>query len=426
MGIQVVVMNDFRTGRKTKCTCSARRCRRFDAWAWKCCLLIALLLCRWETPAAAQGLSNFITLSNGSVLIDVTNSFSDSYYFLLNSTSLSTNFTPASALLGSEGSTLFQTNLYPFGSMFFQVEQFPLNGTNSYLHDGIADGWKLQHGLPVFGPSEATIVPTFYKTNWRAIYQTQTNLAALPLAFFPTNSITVVVGLSNVSIPVSFSKLFEGTLTYQLSGTAIPRSTGVTGNYVQPVGSVFVNNAMTANIVIPLVQEQDIEINRSIVIALSAPPLGSQTYTITTNSCVATVQIVQSSFSSNGLFVGSLTFTNGLFAGGQSVKMAMRPGSGNSTVALLDVTGNPLLGNTFSVAVNASTNGFQLNGGQLTNIVTNTPWGRSLNVALSFGSTQTNTNGMTYTTPVTMSLGGLTASGITYSGSGTLNLAPSQ
>jgi len=403
----------------------------------KSCLLIALLFCQWETTANAQ---NFIispvTLSNGTVVIGVvqTNGTTfptrtDSYYLLNSSSALSIPFGPLApnALLGNGGALDFSLDIAPSGSRFFQVEQLPLTATNDILGDGIADGFKLLNGLSVFGPTQATNVPPFYNTNWLAIYHTQTNLAALPLAFFPTNSIAVVVGSSNVSVPVSFTKPFTGLLTYQLSGTATPSSTGVTGDYVQPTGSVSITKATAANIVITLVPETDIEINRSIVIALSAPPKTSQTYTITTNSCVATVQIVQSSLSSNGMFVGSLTFTNGLFAGAQSVKMAMRPGSGNGTVALLDVTGNALLANnTFSIPAIASTNGFQLNGGLFTNVVTNTPWGRNLTIALSFGSTQTNTNGMTFTTPVTMGLSGLTASGITYLGTGTLNLARSQ
>jgi hypothetical protein len=187
-----------------------------------------------------------------------------------------------------------------------------------------------------------------------------------------------------------------------------------------------------------LVPETDIEINRAIVIALSAPPEASQTYAIATNTCVTTVQIMQST---QGVYVGTLTITNanGLLMGSQSVKMAIRPGTGGSTVALLDVTGNSLLGNTFAVPVSVGTNGFQLNGGQFSNTVSNTPWGRSLLVTVAFGSTQfttvtssspgvvgQTTYGSSFVTPVTMSLGSLTASGLSYSGSGTLNLSQSQ
>jgi hypothetical protein len=393
-------------------------------------LLVGLLACGWQTPAAAQSFNIYTNnpfLSNGAVQINFPTR-TDSYYLLQATPSLSIPFGVDApfAKLGNGGGIGFAPSLSPTGSMFYRVEQLSLTSTNSFLNDGIADGFKLLHSLPIFGPSQTTNIPLGYNTNWLAIYRRQTNLAALPLAYFPSPTTTVVVGASNVTVPVALTLPYTGYLTYQLSGTAVPSSPGVTGDYVPPTGSVFVNNGTTANIKITLVPEPDIEINRSIVIALSAPPLTSQTYTITTNSCVATVQVLQSSLSSNGVFVGSLAFTNGLFAGGQSVKMAMRPGSGNSTVALFDVTGNSLLGNTFSVSVNASTNGFQLNGGQFSNVVTNTPWGRNLNVALSFGSTQTNSNGMTFTTPVTMNLGGLTASGVTYSGSGTLTVARSQ
>jgi len=254
--------------------------------------------------------------------------------------------------------------------MFFQVEQFPLTSTNSYERDGIPDGWKLLHGVNPLIPGVASELATGYATTWLQVYKLQTNLAALPLVYFPSSSSTVVVGSPSTSIQVAFTKPYTGWLTYHLSGTAIPASTGVTGDYVQPAGQVYVPNATTANISITLVPEPDIEINRSIVVALSAPPMTNQTYTITTNSSVATIQIVQSTL---GVFVGSLAITNGLFAGSQSVKLALRPGSGSSTVALLDVTGNALLGNTFSVPVNASASGFQLAGEQFSNVLTNTP-----------------------------------------------------
>jgi hypothetical protein len=231
-----------------------------------------------------------------------------------------------------------------------------------------------------------------------------------------------VVGTSNVTIPVAFTSPFTGRFAIQLSGTAIPSAPGVAGDYVAPLASsIFVNNATTANITIALVPEPDIEIDRTLVIALTAPPPTNQTYTISNNTCVTTVRIAQSTL---GVFVGTLAITNGLFTGAQSVKMALRPGAGGGTIALLDVTGNSLLGNTFSVPVNASASGFQLNGGQFSTLLTNTPWGRNLSVNLSFGTTQT--NGVTFVTPVTMNLTGLTASGLSYSGSGSMNLAQSQ
>jgi hypothetical protein len=392
---------------------------RFGAGSWKSWMLLGWLLCAWATRAPAQNFS--ITppiLSNGTVVIGFPTR-SDSYYLLEASPTLFNPLAPANAMLGNGSNLAFAPLLNPIGSMFYQVEQLSLTSTNDILGDGIADGFKLQHGLPVFGPSGATLVPLGDTRTWLQIYQWQTNLAALPLAYFPTPSATVLVGSSNVTVPVSFTKPFTGRFYYQLSGTAIASSPGVTGDYVQPAGSVFVNNGTTANITIALVPEPDIEINRSIVIALST--LTNQTYTVTTNSCIAAVQIVQSTF---GVFVGSLTMTNGLFTGAQAVKMAFRPGAGGGTIALLDVTGNALLGNTFSAPVNAGPDGFQLNGSQFSNLLTNTPWSRNLSVELSFGATQT--NGTTFTTPVTISLAGLTASGLSYSGSGILNLAQSQ
>ena len=417
---------------------------KFCDGCWRNWLLTGLFFFLQADPGAAQVFDIATNpppfVSNGAFVITFPSAFPslpNSYYVLTGANALSnqspfsplgspnTLFGPTYPAIGNGDYLNFAPQVSPSGSMFYQVEQLSLTSTNSIIRDGIADGFKLLHTLPVFGPSQAAIKPLGSTNTWLGIYRNQTNLAALPLAYFPNPSATFVVGVSNVAIQVAFTKPFTGRVTYQLSGTAIPSSTGVVGDYIAPAGNVFINNSTTANITITLVPEPDIEINRSIVVALSAPPLTSQTYTITTNSCVATIQIVQST---NGVFIGTLNITNGLLAGAQSVKMALRPGAGSSTMALLDVTGNALLGSTFAITnipVAVGTNGFQLNGGQFASVVTNTPWGRNLTNYLSFGPTQSS-DGTTFTTPVAMSLSGLTASGISYPGSGTLTLTRSQ
>jgi len=364
---------------------------------------------------------NSISVGNGMVQVSFPGR-SDSYYFLQSRTSLATSQSPAAVFLGASGNQVFQMATGQTNAMFFQVEQIPLTSTSSLANDGLPDGWKLQHGLNPLGPSQANQIAPGSILNWLQVYQSSTNLAALPLAYFPASSATVVAGSSNVTVQVDFTKPFTGYLTYQLSGTAIPASTGVTGDYSAPSGKVYVANSTSTSILIKLVSEPDIEINRSIVIAITAPPQASQAYTITTNSSVATVQIVQSTL---GLFVGSLNITNGMYAGVQSIKLALRPGTGTNTLAFFDVTGSSLLGNTFTVPVTANSNGFQLKGSQFSNILTNTPWSRNLNVNLSFGSTQTIDN-TTFTTPVTISLAGLTASGLPYSGTGILIVSRAQ
>jgi hypothetical protein len=364
---------------------------------------------------------NSISVGNGMAQVSFPGR-SDSYYFLQARTPLQAASTPTAALLGAGGNQNFQITTGSTNAMFFQVEQIPLTNTSSLANDGLPDGWKLQHGLSPFGPSPANQLASGSVRTWLQVYRASTNLAALPLAYFPSSSSTVVVGSSNATVQVDFTKPYTGYLTYQLSGTAIPAATGVTGDYVAPSGSVYVPNSTSATISIKLVPEPDIEINRSIVVAISAPPVASQTYAITTNSSVMTVQIVQSTL---GVFVGSLAISNGMFAGVQSVKMALRPGTGTNTVALFDVTGNAMLGNAFTVPVSNTTNSFQLNGGQFSNILTNTPWGRSLSVNLSFGSTQT-PDDTTFTTPVSIGLVGLTASGLPYSGTGVLTVSRSQ
>ena len=346
---------------------------------------------------------------------------SDSYYFLSGASYPSVTSTPIAAVLGVDSDQNFTYSTTGAAAMFFRVEQIPLTSGANYLADGIPDGWKLQHGVDPLDPNAVHGIPLGDIRTWLQIYQAEYTNSLLPMAYFPTASTTVIFGASNVSVPILFSKPYTGPLTYVLSGTAIPSAPGVTGDYVTPPGQIFINNATSANITINLVQQPDIEINRSIIVGISAPPAANQTYIITANSSVTTVHLVQSQL---GVFLGTLTITNGLFTGAQSVKMALRPGGGGGTLAVFDVTGNALLGNMFAVSTQADKNAFQLSGSVFSNVLTNTPWGRSLNVSLSFGTTQT--NGTTFITPLSLSLAGLTASGTPYTGSGILSLTRSQ
>lgn len=386
-----------------------------------CCCAAINVVAFGSLAANAQEFSiSSIELRNGVFQVNCPGR-ADSYYLLNSIPFLWGQWQPVSAQLGSAGTLSFEV---PAGSEaeFFRIEQLPLTATNDIIGDGISDAFKLLHGLAVFGPSEANTVPVGSTNTWLEIYQAQTFMATLPVAYFSAPSYSVIVGTSSISVPVTFTKPFTGRFTYQLTGTAIPSGGAVVGDYLQPAGSVYCNNATNATIPITLVPEPDIEVNRSIVIALSAPPLPltNQTYTITTNSSVATVQLLQSTA---GIYLGSMVITNAPTLGAQAVKMAIRPGNGTGSVALLDVTGNALLGNTFSVPVTFDANGFQLNGGHFSNALT-TLWGQSLKVDLVFGPTQT--NGVAFITPVTLTIAGLTGSGVAYSGSGALTLCRAQ
>ena len=275
------------------------------------------------------------------------------------------------------------------------------------------------HGLNPLGPSVANRFKLGTGLTWLQYYRLYPSTDPPPLAYFPNTASTVLVGSSNATLQVAFTGPFNGYLTYQLSGTAIPVPTGVTGDYIQPSGEVYVANSTSATISIRLVPEPDIEVNRSIVVALSAPPATNQNYTV-----VPTPACTSRSCRPWGRLVGTLAITNGMFASAQSVKMAVRPGTGANIVALLDVTGNAFLGNTFSVPVTTNSLGFQLNGGLFSNVISNTPWGRPIGLGLSFGNTLS-TNG-TFVTPISLTVSNLTASGITYSAAGLLTLAQSQ
>jgi hypothetical protein len=379
---------------------------------------VAAWLCFWGQTfvVLAQPFSiSSVIVTNHAVKLNFPGR-SDSYYFLFSAPMLNSNSTPISAQLGSGGYQAFQDAITGKAS-FFRVQQLPIAGTNSLLGDGISDGWKLQHGLSPFGPSVAGQIPLGDTRTWLQIYQADAISSQLPVASCAVLATNIIAGASNVAVQVRFSKNYSGNVTYQVTGTAVPSATGL-GDYIPPSGIIAVSNATSATISITLTPPPAIELARTLLVALSIPS-SNVSYTISTNS-VETVQILPSA---QGVFLGTLAITNGPLIGVQPVKMALRQG-GNGNTAFFDLTPSPLLGNTFSVHVVSSQSGFQLNGQGYTNQISNTPWGRNMNLNFAFGFTTT--NGTVFSTPVTIGLGGLTASGKTYNGSGTLTLSKSQ
>lgn len=368
------------------------------------------------------------------VAVSVTNAFlrmafpgrSDSYYILHSSSPLKAAFAPTNALLGSDRMLHFQQAVVA-SPAFFRVQRIPLASTNSLLTDGIPDGWKLQHGLSVFGPSVANQVPLGDTRTWLQISKDDITLSMLPAAYFLQSSNTVIAGSSNVTLQVAFTKPFTGLLKYQVSGSAVPTTASAVGDYTSPSGFVNVVNTTNALFTINLIPHPAVEAIRTLVIGLSTsnPPTAllnpgnyNSFYTLLTNASVCEVPIIQSSL---GAFVGSLTITNGLPLVTQPIKMALRPAVGG-TVAFFDATGSTLLPGTFAVPATADSQSFSLNSG-FSQQITNTVIGRPLTVALSFKATQSDPAGGLFTIPVTVTLTGLTASGKSYVGSGTLTLS---
>lgn len=381
-----------------------------DVWWW----LIILFVLSFGPLGSAQDFGiESASLTNGAVQISFQGR-SDSYYFLQGSSSLAGALSPVSALLGNDATQVFQT---PVSAKFmlFRVEQIPSTSTNSLNGDGIPDGWKLQHGINPLEPGVTNQIPFGDTRTWLQIYQ-----AEPPLAYFPQTSTTVVVGTSNVTVQVYFTKPFTGRLNYQLGGTAIPDTATpdrANGDYVQPTGFVNVSGSAQAVISIALVVRQAVEADRTLLIALTTAPT-NQNYTIGSGSSVCNVRLVQSL---QGTFVGTLTITNGTPLPAQSIKMAFRSGAGGETIALIDVTGNPLFGNSFVVPATVDSQRFQFIGSYQTQ-VTNTPFGWPISLALSFGSTEMTTGG-SFVTPVSLAVDGLTASAHQYVGTGMMILS---
>ncbi|MGH7972369.1 MAG: hypothetical protein ACREIC_26960, partial [Limisphaerales bacterium] len=190
-----------------------------------------------------------------------------------------------------------------------------------------------------------------------------------------------------------------------------------------PTTFPLLSAATQAVININLVSRSAVESDRVLLIALSS----TNQYAISTNASICAARLPAAT---NGVYVGSLSFSNGLFIGSQPVKMAVRAGQGGTNLALFDVTGNAFFGNTFTVPVVLNPSGFQFAGGYSAT-VTNTPFGRPVGLALNFGATQQDTNNIAFVTnafvtPVTLTVTGLTASGRGYSGQGRMTLSRSQ
>jgi len=282
--------------------------------------------------------------------------------------------------------------------------------------DGIPNLWELTLGISPTDPRDAGMMASGYNLTWLQMYQI---LSTLPEAYFAQASTNVVAGASNVAVQVAFTKPFSGKVYYTLGGTAVGGNSGTNMDYYTPSGSVGVANATSASLNIRLVPPAGVSLSeRTLVISLSTSnDIASMAYSVRASASVQTVHILPSS---QGVYLGSLTISNGLPVDAQTVKMAVRPTSTGGNLALFDVAGNPLLGDSFSVPVVADASGFQLSG-PFSRVIAATPLGRNINLNLAFGlTTVTNTN--SFTVPVTLTLGGLTGSGVSYSGQGWLNL----
>jgi hypothetical protein len=398
----------------------ARKAKRF--------LNLALLMAglNFVPQVFAQTFSiGSVELSNSVVQVTFPGR-ADSYYFLNAAPTLGTPSLPVAVALGANASQSLQAPIGGAPALFFRVHQIPLTSTNSLLGDGIPDGWKLQHGLNVFGPSVAGQVPFGDKRAWSQIYQADAAAASLPLAFFPQTSVTNLAGSSNVTLQVSFTEPFTGALTYQVGGTAVPNTATpdlANGDYLQPSGVVNVTNATQAAISINLVSRSAVETDRTLLVALSAQP--SPGYTIATNNLSnASLCKVRLAQSTNGVYVGSLAFANALFAKPLGIKMTVRPITINGLktfASIFDTGGSSIFGKTFSVPT-TWTNSFQLAGTSYSQALTNTPFGHNVNLTLTFGTTHLAPRG-SYVTPVTLTISNLTSSGRPYVGSGNLTLA---
>jgi hypothetical protein len=378
--------------------------------SWGLVLLIGGLLAAYGQDLRISS----ATLSNSMVRLSFP-ARGDSYYFLLAEPSLNSTWTPVAASLGTNGSQTFLGSVQGASARFFRVKQLPMTSTNDQDNDGIPDAWELLHGLNPLVASDATQIPPGDTRSWLQIYQAEAIAAQVPLAYFPQPALTNVVGGANVTIQVAFTKPFTGRLSFQLSGTAIPEKGDGNGDYY-PTNYLDVTGTSNATIVVGLVPRAAVEVDRTLVVALCAPA-PTNAYQITNNTSVCTVRLAQSI---KGIYLGTLDITNGLYPGSQSAKLAFRPGPGGTTSAFFDTTGNPILGDSFAVPAMVSNNGFLLTGSHSRQL-TNTPFGRPLEVSLDFGVTQP-VSASSYRIPITLSIAGLTASGRPYLGTGNITL----
>ena len=158
-------------------------------------------------------------------------------------------------------------------SRFFRVEQLPLTATNDILGDGIPDGWKLENGLPVFGPSQANVIPAGNTLTWLQIYQAS---ISLPSVSFVLPNSQVEEGQGVVSAQLQFSKPFTGFVYYSYSGSAVA---GLNGDYRLPSGVVSVNGTNAA-INLTLVDDLVAKPPRTIILTLSPDSAVPATYSL--------------------------------------------------------------------------------------------------------------------------------------------------
>lgn len=377
--------------------------------------LIALV-CIFDTVAQEFKISANV-LPSGALKLSFP-SDSVSYYVLLSGLESGSITQRTSAVLGTNVSGSFEQIISSARSMFFTIQRIPRRSPTDLDNDGIDDVYELSHGsdLNPLDRSDATLpYPPTPNLTWLQKYQRDVIDGQPTTVGFPIPMSTVLADEATATVPITFSKPFTGTITYQIGGTAVPGLPSNGGDFFFPSGSISVNNRSTAEISIPLVPHAWLAGDRTIVLSLTTPP--NAAYQLIPGKSVHQIKITQSDA---GVFSGVMTVTNGFLLGSQSITLALRSLPGGGFSAIVDTSRSTLFQEPLRVGANFGPDGSLSFLAPIKGGFGNGVFLRPVTWNLSLG-TMASTNGI-LSGPFSLDFDGLSAAGRTDRALGTLIL----
>ena len=244
-----------------------------------------------------------------------------------------------------------------------------------------------------------------------------------PKASFSTEAMNVSQSQGNVTVPITLTKTYTGTLHYQVDGSAIAGT-----DYDALSGTLTVQNATAASIPLALHRDAAVQGTKTLILTLlDQSAIGGNA---TSSPSTIVISVTDGQF---GSYSGSVTFAEGLHLPSESANVVFDQPTPGQYVARFDSPQSGLFPSGISVPLSGTPgSGFTLGTTPITGQSAASVLKRNINWKLTFGSTAF--DGTLLTAPFTITFdtvyrdgafdSGVTASTTPVTVSGSLLLNP--
>jgi hypothetical protein len=283
------------------------------------------------------------------------------YYILLRGSAITDIRTAVDLRLGAERQGQLQdSSLLPSSqAAFYRIQRVSLHVPLDTDGDGIDDVYELLHQpLNPLLLSDSRLPGPSGKA-WIDIYQDE-KLGLI--VYFPTGTSTSLSTVEQVRLPIRFSKPYQGSIGYVLSGTAVYGEDYTVDGYqpkpeVPNYGGRLVAQTPSsdASLVIQIKKRPRIEADRTLLVHLTVSATGS--LKLGNPATHPATHAVVISDGPKGIYDGILSFGEGSVLPPLKARFALSSTTGNDAVARFSVPEAAMLGQDFSLGVQINTDG---------------------------------------------------------------------